>query len=231
MIHKAELIGNILALHLINTEKGRRVHITVGTDNQAALKAYNSDMRKPAHYAAQEVIHLANMLQKKLHSKNYSLMLRWTAGHAGIPDNEMADGEAKRMAEGQHSKKKTLPIILRCKLATNPSAVQQCLKADTKWSWSKKWKNSDRGHALAKIDNSTPSAHLLRLISNTNISCKLASLITQTLTEHILLNAYLKRFKLVNSARCPACGNHSETVRHFLLHCPSYTHKRWALEK
>ena len=70
MVHKAELIGNILALHLINTEKGRRVHITVGTDNQAALKAYNSDMRKPAHYAAQEVIHLANMLQKKLHSKN-----------------------------------------------------------------------------------------------------------------------------------------------------------------
>lgn len=230
-VHEAELIGNILALHLISTEKSRRVHIAVGTDNQAALEAYDSDLRKPAHYAAREVIRLGNILQKKLRSKNYSLTLRWTAGHAGIPGNETADREAKRAAEGQQSERKSLPTILRRKLATNPSAVQQHLKADTKRSWSKKWKNSERGRTFAKIDSSTPSAHLLRLISNTNISRKSASLITQILTEHIPLNAYLKRFKLVDSARCPACGNHSETVRHFLLHCPSYAHERWALEK
>lgn len=37
--------------------------------------------------------------------------------------------------------------------------------------------------------------------------------------------------KLIDSARCPAYGTGSETVRHFLLHCPGYVHDRWALER
>jgi hypothetical protein len=53
----------------------------------------------------------------------------------------------------------------------------------------------------------------------------------QLLIKHIPLNTYLNRFKLVDSTRCPASGAGPETVKHFLLHCPSYTHERWILEK
>ena len=74
-VHEAELIGTILALHLINMEKHRRVSFAIGTDNQAALKAYDTSMRKPAHYAAREALRLGNKLQKDIRSKNFSLTL------------------------------------------------------------------------------------------------------------------------------------------------------------
>lgn len=106
---------------------------------------------------------------------------------------QTADREAKR-AEGLRSNKNLLPVHLRCKLTISPSAVQQDLNAEVKQSWTHNWRNHKRGKSFAKIDKST-LAHFLRSITNVNISSKSASLITQLLTEHIPLNAYLKRFK------------------------------------
>ncbi len=82
-----------------------------------------------------------------------------------------------------------------------------------------------------QIDNKSPSDHFLRAISKTDISRRSASLITQLYIGHVPLNDYLKRFKKVDSARCPACGAAPETVRHFLLECPIYTHERWILAR
>ena len=70
----------------------------------------------------------------------------------------------------------------------------------------------------------------LYAISNADISCKSASLITQLLTAHAPLNAFLKQINKINSARCLSCGTSPETVRHFLLVCPGYAFERWALE-
>ena len=33
----------------------------------------------------------------------------------------------------------------------------------------------------------------------------------------------------MDSAQCPAGAHTREDVKHFLLECPAYTHKRWAL--
>jgi len=35
--------------------------------------------------------------------------------------------------------------------------------------------------------------------------------------------------KRVDRARCPACRDEEEMAKHFMLRCPAYTHKRWAL--
>ena len=43
------------------------------------------------------------------------------------------------------------------------------------------------------------------------------------------VNHYLKNIRRVDSARCPACGDEDKMAEHFLLWCPAYTHKRWAL--
>jgi len=84
---------------------------------------------------------------------------------------------------------------------------------------------------MMKIDKNTPSVRFLQSISNANISRRLASLVTQLLIEHIPLNSYLKRINKVDKANCPACGASYETVKHFLLECLGYAHKRWALKK
>jgi hypothetical protein len=46
---------------------------------------------------------------------------------------------------------------------------------------------------------------------------------------HAPLNSILHRIQKVDSARCPVCGDPHETVEHFLLHCPKYTHECWPL--
>jgi hypothetical protein len=51
----------------------------------------------------------------------------------------------------------------------------------------------------------------------------------QLRSGHVPLNLYLYRFKRVGSPRCPACGHPNETVEHYMLHCPKYSHERWNL--
>jgi ribonuclease HI len=230
-IPEAELIGLLLAIHLIKVERSKNKSFAISTDNHAALKAFHTSMRSPAHYIAREVLKQSIMLYKHTRGKKYSLMLRWTAGHVGIPGNELADREAKQAAVGLSSHKSILPKLLRRPLTINPSAVHRKRNTEIKQRWKYKWRNSKRGKAFAKIDPKSPSPCFLHAISNTNISRRSASHITQLYIGHIPLNDYLKRFKRVDSARCPACGAGPESVRHFLMECPIYAHERWILEE
>ena len=135
-VPEAELVGILLALHLIHSEK-KNASFAIGADNQASLEAFQTNLRNPAHNIAREILRQGNMLQKNTHGKNFSLTLRWTAGHVGIPGNELADMEAKRAAGGLSSEQKSLPRFLRCKLTLNPSALYRKRNAELK----QKWKN------------------------------------------------------------------------------------------
>lgn len=112
-VHKAELISIMLGVHLVKTEKKGNTSFAIGVDNQATLKAFELDLRRPALHLAHEIIHTANILQKTRRKKKYSLQLQWTAGHEGIEGNEKADQEAKAAAEGKQLNKKSLPPYLR----------------------------------------------------------------------------------------------------------------------
>ena len=230
-VHEAELIGILLALHMILTERHRNHTFAIGTDNHAALEVFNSNLRGPAHHVAREALRLGNMVKKRTRGRNYALTLCWTAGHVGIPGNEIADKEAKKAATGHTSDKNLLPTYLKRPLLINPSAVMQQKNTEIKQRWNKTWKESIRGRRLAKLGYKAPSTSFIRTISRANISRRSASLVTQLLLNHIPLNEYLYRFKTVDSARCPACGAATESVRHFLLECPIYAHERWILEK
>ena len=63
-------------------------------------------------------------------------------------------------------------------------------------------------------------------MSSTDIRREAASKIYQLRSGHIPLNAYLHRFKLAESAQCPACGAPRETPQHFVLECPAYEQER-----
>ena len=53
-VHEAELVGILLGLHLISTEKRSGTTCAIGADNQAALKAFLSQLRNPGHHLARE---------------------------------------------------------------------------------------------------------------------------------------------------------------------------------
>ena len=58
---------------------------------------------------------------------------------------------------------------------------------------------------------------------------RFVSLLTQLRTNHIPLQAYLHRFRLVDSPICQQCLEAPETVSHFLFFCNKYTAQRLTL--
>ena len=169
-MHEAELAGILLGLQLIKTEKGANTSCAIGIDNQAAIRAFQSDPRSPGQHIAREAACLAKQIQKRRSKTKYTLNLRWTAGHEGIEGNELADKEAKKAADGTNSDKQLLPSYLRKPLHINPSAVKRSQVDKAKKKWSEAWRGSTRGKRTLRIDESTPSVKFVTTISNTKIS-------------------------------------------------------------
>ena len=228
-VHEAELVGLLLGLHLIRTERRGRTSFAIGADNQAALSALNSVKSTTGQYIANEIIETAANIKKQRNSNNYSLAFRWTAGHVGIKGNEEVDGKAKKAAEGLSSAKKELPPLLRKPLKHNKAALRQQRRDVLKARWKKEWEASTRANKFKALDFTAPSDKFIKLISDDKLSRKDASRIFQLRTGHVPLNAYLERFKRAERASCPACGHPKEDTQHFLFDCPAYRHERWAL--
>jgi len=227
----AELVGLLLGLHLISTEHRSRTTCAIGIDNQAVFGTLQSDLRNPGQHLAREIIKVGNRMQKERKRSAFTLTIRWVAGHEGIEGNEMADRAAKEAAGGAHTDKHHLPSYLRKRIPINPSALKQDIKVRLSNKWKKDWRSSERGKEMAKLDGTTPSAKFLESISHPEISRSTASTIAQLRLTHVPVNEYLYRFKRVDSARCPACGEDTEDITHFLLSCPGYAHERWALAR
>jgi ribonuclease HI len=194
MVHEAELVGLLLALHLLGSERCGTTTCCIAIDNQAVLRAFNSELRKPGHHLAREILDLAHQIRNRRSKRKYALTLRWTAGHIRIPGNEKADCEAKRAVAGLSSPNEILPPYLRKPLLINPSAVTRKYNDKLKKEWSKEWHNSKRGKKALKINASTPLAKFLKTISNPKLSREGASRIVQLQLQHIPLNGYLHRF-------------------------------------
>ena len=82
-VHEAELIGMLLGLYLIKTDKGRKTTYAIGVDNQAALNALNGVKATSGQYIADEILGMAAQIKKSRNSPRYALKFRWTAGHSG----------------------------------------------------------------------------------------------------------------------------------------------------
>ena len=228
---EAEMVGLLMGLHLIKTEKAGNTSFALGTDDKEAIRSLTSDLTQPGQKIATEAIKIASQTQRQRNSSRYSITLRWTAGHTGIQGNNKADREAKKAARGTTSDKKLLPHLLKRKLTTNPAAVKKNLNKVINAKWKTRWRNSSRGTKMRTLDDTTPSNTFLNLISNSKLTRKDSSILTQICTGHIPLNSYLYKFKLVDSPKCPACGAAAETIHHFLFTCPSYAHARWPLKQ
>jgi hypothetical protein len=136
------------------------------------------------------------------------------------------DREAKRAAEGYSSEKHLLPPLARKPLLINPTAIKRAHHDTLKAHWKMGWKTSDRGKRDAHFNKAMPSKKFLKTISQSKLSHEDTSCLSQLRIAHAPVNQYLNRIGRVSSARCPACGNKSETVEHLLLRCPNYAYER-----
>jgi ribonuclease HI len=227
-VFEAELVGILLGLQLIKANQAGNKMYAIGVDNQAAIKALASKLNKSGHYLAAEILNTTKRMGQAS-GKKYALMVRWTAGHSKIPGNEAVDVEVKKAADGHTSEGEWLLKILRKPLKHSKSAARQTQQEHIKASWSREWAKSPRYNKLKHIDPALPSRKFIELISNKKINMVAVSKFFQLRLGHIPLNAYLHRFKIKESAQCPACGAQRETPQHFIVECPAYTHERWKL--
>ena len=77
-VYKAELMGILLGLHLIGTERKNSTTFALGSDNQAAIKAFQSNLRSPGHHLTREALHLAHQIHQRKRITKYTLTIRWT---------------------------------------------------------------------------------------------------------------------------------------------------------
>ena len=177
-VFEAELVGILMGLHLIEKTAKGNITFAVGADNQAAIKALSSKFNKPGQYLAAEAYQTAARL-RKTKGKKFSLTLRWTAGHTGIPGNEEADEEAKKAAEGTTSDTSQLPKLLRKPLKRSKTAAIQEESTARKIRWRHDWIASPRYAKFHKLDPSIPSRRFIKLISNPKLSRADASKVFQ----------------------------------------------------
>ena len=72
-VYEAELIGLLLGLHLIKTEKRSSTSCALGADNQAAIEALQSELTRPGQHIAAEFVKTASILNRTRGKRKYSL--------------------------------------------------------------------------------------------------------------------------------------------------------------
>lgn len=137
-VYKSELIGNLLALHLLTSLKCHLLStVIVGLDNQATICSLNNQKHKPAHhlfdlihrfhtaakclYSCQDHIQQCTEIQNSRHcgqnprikTRNVcDLCIHWVQGHLNFKPNNKADKLAKKAAKGESSHPADLPAYL-----------------------------------------------------------------------------------------------------------------------
>jgi len=228
-VYEGECVGQLLGLRLL-LDSGinlNRCEISIGVDNQAAIKRHNNRMRSSGSYIMDEIYKSVGSLLVSYPRARFTV--RWTPGHAGLAGNEAVDVEAKKAAgSSTHNVRSRFGILTKA-LPISRAAHKLKLTVSAARAQFQAFQTSPRLHRTRRFDTSMPSSRFRK--STATMPKRSVSILTQLRTNHAPLQAYLHRFKLVDSPTCPHCNEHPETVTHYLMHCNSYAVQRNQLRR
>ena len=150
-----------------------------------------------------------------LQQRNIVVEIDWTPGHSSIAGNDVADGLAKEAAL-EASK---FPEERR---TTSHPEIKLACRQYISSQWQRRWEQSDTGRDFYSY---CPKVDFKRLFDQP--SKEAYSWILQLQTGYTL-NSYRYKLGQVTSDMC-SCGQ-TETVEHFLLHCPLHEQARNNME-
>ena len=190
---------------LFDTHEQAATNVVIFTDSLSTLQTLETgtDVTK-------DITNLVWAIHSLMSRHHIEVTLQWIPAHTGIPGNERADELAKRGAN--------LPQL---DIPVSYSTCCQMIKSNIKEDWLNKWATGTTGRPvfrhMAKPQIKDPINELSR---------KDQSLIFQLRTKHVPLNQHLNRIGVVQSAACPLCGYHTESVEHHLFYCRKLTDLR-----
>ena len=166
-VYEVELVGIILALHLLMSLACQLVNMTlISLDNQAVILALSNQSPKPSHYLLDIIhdaigrlhvkqdklqnvtvfcntIHQGNKLTPRANSV-VDLQFQWVPGHKDFHPNEKADVNAKKAAKSTLNNMHELPKMLKKPLPISTAVAHQMLKTRLLNRWTHHWKLSPR---------------------------------------------------------------------------------------
>ena len=164
MVFEAELVGMILAAHLLATIDDLPFLASVFVDNQAAILVGERPTSKPGHYLSIRFREIIQEVHERRNLSKSDISIRWIVGHRNIRGNEEVDKEAKRAATDKNSSSPVdhLPLALKAKLPISTLALKQKHREDLLSRWRTSWSKSKQCNHLERIDGTTLSKKFLK---------------------------------------------------------------------
>jgi ribonuclease HI len=196
------------------------------SDCQAAMKSLAKPKRQSGQATIERILDEIDAIHSAI--PIYRMRIEWTPGHVGIDGNEKADQAAKSAAI-EKINPTPHPTILK---SARINEIHQAIERERDKLWLEGRRTATQLRSITKRNLTRPKQmkQSSRIYQNLN-KCKHIAWIARLRTGHCSLNAYLKRFNLIDDATCPGCGDAPETVKHFLLVCRKYERLRDRMRK
>lgn len=178
-----------------------------------------SDSRTALNLLANNKKH--NSLARNIHDYIYNnnqgskFKFIWVKGHSDLKGNDQADKLAKQATK----------LGLNVSYSKVPeSYLKNKINSILISEWQREWEIDDKGRHVFKF---IPS--ISKFLQNKHF--KITHQLTQLLTGHGGLNAYLRRFNIQTNENCDCGQNVPQTVDHLLFWCPHLDNDRTPLER
>ncbi|KAG8871434.1 hypothetical protein FRB98_000778, partial [Tulasnella sp. 332] len=121
-VFEAELVGILLALHIIAHSPPRTRSALIALGDQAAIEAVRDNSAQPRQQIIQEI---QRMIAKLRHTRRLlQVHIEWVPGHKSVPGNELADSAAKEASQRSASPTDMLPAYYHHCLPTSIAALK-----------------------------------------------------------------------------------------------------------